>query len=127
MTTSLGRADMSSESLARENRHQAERCAELERKIDLLELNCTKAENARDAARRSMAEFVSRTSMAMGYESLASDSPAAVDVVVSKASEMHQVNVENVLLFFFVTNRLSHCINTTTAGIDETSSEKHFR
>lgn len=91
MTTSLGRADMSSESLARENRHQAEKCAELERRIDMLELNCTKAENARDSARRSMAEFVSRTSMALGYESLNSDSSAAVDVVLSKASEMHQV------------------------------------
>ncbi|CAH1711460.1 unnamed protein product [Aphis gossypii] len=90
LTTSLGRADMSSESLARENRHQAEKCSELERKIDLLELNCTKAENARDSARRSMSEFVSRTSMALGYESLNSDSPAAVDVVLSKASEMHQ-------------------------------------
>lgn len=90
LTTSLGRADMSSESLARENRHQAEKCSELERKIDLLELNCTKAENARDSARRSMSEFVSRASMALGYESLNSDSPAAVDVVLSKASEMHQ-------------------------------------
>ncbi|XP_026810710.1 coiled-coil domain-containing protein 170 isoform X3 [Rhopalosiphum maidis] len=90
LTTSLGRADMSSESLARENRHQADRCSELERKIDLLELNCTKAENARDSARRSMSEFVSRASMALGYESLNSDSPAAVDVVLSKASEMHQ-------------------------------------
>ncbi|VVC45309.1 Hypothetical protein CINCED_3A007243 [Cinara cedri] len=90
LTTSLGRADMSSESLARENRHQAEKCAELERRIDLLELNCTKAENARDSAKRSMAEFVSRTSLALGYESLNSDSPAAVDVVLSKASEMNQ-------------------------------------
>ncbi|XP_060871243.1 coiled-coil domain-containing protein 170 isoform X3 [Metopolophium dirhodum] len=90
LTTSLGRADMSSESLARENRHQAEKCSELERRIDLLELNCTKAENARDSARRSMSEFVSRASMALGYESLNSDSPAAVDVVLSKASEMHQ-------------------------------------
>ncbi|CAI6343519.1 unnamed protein product [Macrosiphum euphorbiae] len=90
LTMSLGRADMSSESLARENRHQAEKCSELERRIDLLELNCTKAENARDSARRSMSEFVSRTSMALGYESLNSDSPAAVDVVLSKASEMHQ-------------------------------------
>lgn len=84
---------MSSESLARENRHQADKCAELERRIDLLELNCTKAENARDSARRSMAEFVSRTSMALGYESLNTDSPAAMDVVLSKASEMHQVNI----------------------------------
>ncbi|XP_025200879.1 coiled-coil domain-containing protein 170 isoform X3 [Melanaphis sacchari] len=90
LTTSLGRADMSSESLARENRHQAEKCSELERKINLLELNCTQAENARDSARRSMSEFVSRASIALGYESLNSDSPAAVDVVLSKASEMHQ-------------------------------------
>ncbi|XP_022165314.1 coiled-coil domain-containing protein 170 isoform X3 [Myzus persicae] len=90
LTTSLGRADMSSESLARENRHHVEKCSELERRIDLLELNCTKAENARDSARRSMSEFVSRASMALGYESLNSDSPAAVDVVLSKASEMHQ-------------------------------------
>ncbi|KAL5244380.1 hypothetical protein ACI65C_011790 [Semiaphis heraclei] len=90
LTTSLGRADMSSETLARENRHQAEKCSELERRIDLLELNCTKAENARDSARRAMSEFVSRTSMALGYESLNSDSPAAVDVVLSKASDMHQ-------------------------------------
>lgn len=94
---------MSSESLARENRHQAEKCAELERRIDLLELNCTKAENARDAAKRSMAEFVSRTSMAMGYESLNSDSPAAVDVVLSKASEMHQVNIFLVLRLYSIT------------------------
>ncbi|XP_050440678.1 coiled-coil domain-containing protein 170 isoform X4 [Adelges cooleyi] len=90
LTTSLGRAELSSESLARETRHQAEKCAELERKIDLLELNCTQAENARDSAKRSMAEFVSRASMAIGYESLTSDSPSAVDVVLSKASEMHQ-------------------------------------
>jgi len=97
LTTSLGRAEMSSESLARENRHQAEKCSELERRIDLLELNCTKAENARDSARRSMSEFVSRTSMALGYESLNSDSPAAVDVVLSKASEMHQVNINKTI------------------------------
>lgn len=82
---------MSSESLARENRHQADKCAELERRIDLLELNCTKAENARDSAKKSLMDFVSRTSMALGYESLNSDSLAAVDVVISKASEMHQV------------------------------------
>lgn len=93
LTTSLGRADITSESLARENRHQAEKCADLERQIDLLELNCSKAENARDSAKRSMADFVSRTSLALGYESLNSDSPAAVDVVLSKASEMNQVNI----------------------------------
>lgn len=99
LTTSLGRADMSSESLARENRHHADKCIELERRIDLLELNCSKAENARDSARKSMAEFVSRASMALGYESLNSDSPAAVDVVISKASEMHQVRIIIYLLF----------------------------
>lgn len=38
-----------------------------------------------------MAEFVGRTSVALGYESLNTDSPAAMDVVLSKASEMHQV------------------------------------
>lgn len=93
---------MSSESLARENRHQAEKCAELERRIDLLELNCTKAENSRDLAKRSMVEFVSRTSVALGYESLNSDSPAAVDVVLSKASEMHQVNIGHLVLTFII-------------------------
>lgn len=106
---------MSSESLARENRHQAEKCAELERRIDLLELNCTKAENARDSAKRSMAEFISRTSLALGYESLNSDSPAAVDVVLSKASEMHQVST----ILSFIT---FHFINPSYTERDELNS-----
>ncbi|XP_050521458.1 coiled-coil domain-containing protein 170 isoform X2 [Daktulosphaira vitifoliae] len=90
LSTSLGRVELSSETLLRENRHNAEKCAELERKINILELNCTQAENARDSARRSMADFVHRTSLAIGYESLSSDSPAATDVVISKVSELHQ-------------------------------------
>lgn len=102
---------MSSESLARENRHQAEKCVELERRIDLLELNCTKAENARDSARRSMAEFVGRTSIALGYESLNTDSPAAMDVVLSKASEMHQVNITIIIIIITCFDAYRHTLD----------------